>query len=168
MAKPALLTVAYARSLQYWVEKQSLPRHWSLHPLAESVVELWEAVKEYVTFNHQDVIWGLGTDEESQATIFIQVFSSPSKNPEVGRTTTHTTSTAAERDMTECTTSLARTKMENPCLLFVMASLAQLNLGPSDNTAVKNAFQNLQMVGTFSIPSRAVCYGDTIIKELAE
>ena len=68
--KPALLTVAYARTLQYWAEKQSVPRHWSLHPLAESVIELWEAVKEYVTFNHQDIICGLGTDEEPQATIF--------------------------------------------------------------------------------------------------
>ena len=53
--KLALLTIAYTRSLQYWAEKQSLPRNWNLHPLAESV-ELWEAVKEYVTFNHQDII----------------------------------------------------------------------------------------------------------------
>ena len=68
--KLALLTVTYARSLQYWVEKQSLPRHWNLHPLAESVIELQEVVKEYVTFNHQDVICGLGTDEEPQATFF--------------------------------------------------------------------------------------------------
>ena len=68
--KPALLTVAYARSLQYWMEKQSLLRHWSLHPLVESVIELWEVVKEYITFNHQDIIHGLGTDEEPQATIF--------------------------------------------------------------------------------------------------
>ena len=50
--KPALLMIAYARSLQYWAEKQSPPRSWNLSPLAESVVELQEAVKEYVTFNH--------------------------------------------------------------------------------------------------------------------
>ena len=50
--KLALLTIAYARSLQYWVEKQSLPRSWNLHPLAESGIELWEAVKEYIIFNH--------------------------------------------------------------------------------------------------------------------
>ena len=75
--KLALLTIAYARSLQYWAEKQSLPRSWNLRPLVESVVELWEAVKEYVTFNHRDVIRGLGTNEEPQATIFSQVLSSP-------------------------------------------------------------------------------------------
>ena len=122
--KTALLTVAYARSLQYWVEKQSLPRHWSICPLAESVIELWEVVKEYITFNHQDIICGLGTDEQPRATIFSQVLSSLSKNSDVGRTATNTAGTVTKRDMTGCVTSLARIKMENPCLLFVMASVA--------------------------------------------
>ena len=97
----------------------------------ESVVELWEVVKEHITFNHQDVIHGLGTDEEPQATIFSRVLSSLSKNSNVRRTTTHTASTAAKRDTTECVASLARTHMENPCLLFITASVVQLNLGPS-------------------------------------
>ena len=56
--------------------------------------------------------------------------------------------------------------MENPCLLFITASVAWLNLGPSVDTTVGNVFQNLQMAATFSVPSRAVCYGDTIVKEL--
>ena len=68
--KPALLMIAYARSLQYWAEKQSLPRSQNLHLLVESVIELHEAVKEYVTFNHQDIIQVLGTDEEPHTTIF--------------------------------------------------------------------------------------------------
>ena len=122
--KLALLTVTYAKSLQYWVEKQSLSRHWSLHPLAESVIELWEAVKEYVTFNHQDIICGLGTNGEPQATLFSWVLSSLSMNSDIGRAATHTAGTVAKRDMTEHATSLARTKMENPCLLFIMASVA--------------------------------------------
>ena len=50
--QPALLTIAYARSLQYWVEQQSLLRNQNLHPLAESVIKLWEAVTEYIPFNH--------------------------------------------------------------------------------------------------------------------
>ena len=119
---------------------KSLPRNSNLCPLAESIIELWEAVKEYVTFNHQDVIQGLGTDEEPQATIFSQVLSSLSKNPEVRRTTTHTAGTATERDTTKHITSLARTQMENPCLLSVMTSVVQLNLGPSVNTTLENAF----------------------------
>ena len=50
--KLALLMMVYARSLQYWAEKQSLPRSQNLCPLAESVVEFQEAVKEYVTLNY--------------------------------------------------------------------------------------------------------------------
>ena len=50
--KLALLMIAYARSLQYRVEKQSPLRSWNLHPLVESVIELQEVVKEYVTFNY--------------------------------------------------------------------------------------------------------------------
>ena len=47
-----LLMIAYARSLQYWAEKQGLLRSPDLCPLAGSVVELQEAVREHVTFNH--------------------------------------------------------------------------------------------------------------------
>ena len=50
--KLALLMMVYTKSLQYWVEKQSLLTSQNLHPLAESVVELWEMVKEYVTLNY--------------------------------------------------------------------------------------------------------------------
>ena len=38
--KSGLLMIAYAKSVQYWAEKQSLPRSWNLLPLAESVIEL--------------------------------------------------------------------------------------------------------------------------------
>ena len=90
---------------------------------------------------------------------------------ELRRTTTYVASTAAKRDMAKYTASPARTERESPCLLFVTASVAQLNLGPGGNTAGRsttegNAFQNLQMVATFLIPPRAVCYRDATIKEL--
>ena len=39
-----LLTVAYARGLQYWAEKLNLPRSPDLCPLAGSIVELRETV----------------------------------------------------------------------------------------------------------------------------
>ena len=58
--------------------------------------------------------------------------------------------------------------MENPCLLFGTASVVQLNLEPSVNTTVRNVFRNPRMAATFSVPSRAVFYGDTIVKELDE
>ena len=38
--QPALLTIAYAQSLQYWAEKHNLPRNPDFCPLAESVREL--------------------------------------------------------------------------------------------------------------------------------
>ena len=96
---------------------------------------------------------------------------SPKKEQELRRTTTYVAPTAAERDKAKYTASPARTERENPCLLFVTASLAWLNLGPGVNTARRstaegNAFQNPQMAATFSIPPRAVCYEDTTIKEL--
>ena len=36
----ALLTIAYAQHLQYWVEKHNLPRNLDFCPLVESVREL--------------------------------------------------------------------------------------------------------------------------------
>ena len=138
--KLALLTMAYARSLQYWAEKQSPLESWNLHPLAESVIELWEMVKEYVTLNYLDIIQDLGaTDEESpshepQATIFSCVLPPPRQEQELRRTTTYVASLAAERDMAEYTASPAKTERENPCLLLVTTSVAQLNLGPGGNT----------------------------------
>ena len=138
--KLALLMMAYPRSLQYWVVKQSPPRSQNLHLLTESVIELWEVVKEYVPLNYRDIIHDLGvTDEESpshepHATIFSCMLSSPKEEQELRRTTTYITSTAAERDMAKYTASPARTERENPCLLFVTSSVARLNLGPGGDT----------------------------------
>ena len=177
LQQPALLTIAYTRSLQNWPEKQSPPRSQNLRPLAESVVKLQEAVKEYVTFNNWDIVQGLvathieSPRHEPHATISSHVLLSPSEEQEVRRATTCDASPIAERDMAKCIVLPARTERENPCLLFITASVAQLNLEPGGNTARRpttegNAFWNPQMVATFSEPARAVCYGDATIKEL--
>ena len=175
--KLALLMIAYTRSLQYWAEKQSLPRSQNLYPLAESVIKLWEVVKEYVTFNHWDIVRGLGATHiesprhEPHATIFSCVLSSPSEEQEVRRATTYAASPIAKKDTAGCTAPPARTERENPCLLFITASVAWLNLGPGGDTTGRitiegNAFENLWIAATFTVPARAVCYGDTTIKEL--
>ena len=128
----------------------------------ESVVELWEAVKEYVTFNHRGIVRGLGvTDLESPShephtTIFSCMLSSPNEEQEFRRATTYATSPIAKRDMAECVASPARTERENPCLLFVIASVAQLNLGPGGDTARRpttegNTFQNPWMAAIFTV-----------------
>ena len=169
--------IAYTRSLQYWTEKQNLPRSQNFHPLAESVIELWEAVKEYVTFDHWDIVQGLGMthiespNQEPHATIFSHMLLSPNKEQESRRTTSYATSPITERNMAKSATSPARTGRENPCLLFITASVAWINWGLGGNTtgrstSVGDAFQNLQMVATFAVPCRAVCYGDATIKEM--
>ena len=58
--QPTPLMVAYARGLQYWVEKLNPPRSPDFYPLVGSIVELREAMQEHVTFNHWDVVQGLG------------------------------------------------------------------------------------------------------------
>ena len=161
------------------MEKQSLLRSQYLHHLVESVFELWEAVKEHVTFNHQDIVQGLGAtclefpSHESHTIIFSCVLLSPNEEQQFRRATIYAASPITERDMAECAASPTRTDRENPCLLVITASVAQLKLGPCGNSARRpategNVFQNPWMVATFAVPTRAVCYRDATIKELKE
>ena len=60
MIAALLLTVAYAQGLQYWAEVLNLPVDPDFCPLARSVLELKEMVKEHVVFSKKDVTWGLG------------------------------------------------------------------------------------------------------------
>ena len=91
-------------------------------------------------------------------------------------TTTHTTSSAAEEDMTRYTTPPSGTEKENWYLLVITASVGQLNLGPGGNGPKRsradihdeNTFQNPQMAATFPGSTRAISYGGTIVKELDE
>ena len=72
------------------------------------------------------------------------MLSSPSEDQGAGRANTHATSTVTERygQMYHLT---GQNQDGNPCLLFVIASVVQLNLGPGVNaigrfTTVENAF----------------------------
>ena len=101
------------------------------------------------------------------------MLSLPGKEQEFRKATTHATSPFTEEDMAKCAAPPTGTERENPYLLVITASVAQLNLGPGGDsarrpTAEGNAFWNLQMVATFTVPTRAVCYGDATIKELNE
>ena len=55
-----LLTVAYTRGLQYWVEKLNPLESPNFCPLAGSVIELREAVREHIVFTNSDLLWYLG------------------------------------------------------------------------------------------------------------
>ena len=81
--QPALLTVAYCRCLQHWVEKHNLPGNLDFCPLAESVRELRQTVHEFVNITQEDVMKGLEMEEPegghqlSPTTIFSQVLGPP-------------------------------------------------------------------------------------------
>ena len=140
-------------------KKLNPPRSLDLHPLAGSMVELRDTIWEHVTFDHSDVIYGLGmihlgsTSQWPQTTLFSHILSLPVERQDFMETTTHTTSSAAEEDMARGTTPLSRTEKENWYLLVVTASVEQLNLGPRVNGPkrpwAENTFWNLWMAATF-------------------
>ena len=176
--QPTLLMVAYTRGLQYWAEKLNLPRSPDLHPLTGSIVELRETIQEHVTFNHWDVVQGLGaihlgsTSQWPQTTLFNSILVLPVEEQDFTETTTHTTPSTAEEDMTGCTTQPPRTERENQYLFVVTASVGQLTLGPSGDgpkgSRAENTFQNPRMATTFPGSTKAISYEGTAIKELDE
>ena len=90
-----LLMVTYARGLQYWVEKLNLPRSPDLCPLVGSIVELRENVQVHVTFNHWDVVQGLGAihwgsmSQWPQTTLFNCLLRPPVEGPDFTEATPH-------------------------------------------------------------------------------
>ena len=156
--------VAYARGLQFWVEKLNSPRSLDLCPLVGSIVELRETVQEHVTFNHWDVVQGLGvihlgsTSRWPQTTLFSHMLSPPVEEEDFAEVTTHTTSAVAEEDVAGCPTPMLGTERQNQYLLVV----GQLNLGPGSNnpkipTADEDTFQNPWMAAIFPrVPGQSV------------
>ena len=60
--------LAYAKALQFWVEKANLPTEGQPCLLPGSVVELREEMKCYISFTDEDVFSGLALPEESPIT----------------------------------------------------------------------------------------------------
>ena len=81
--RPALLTIAYCWCLQYWAEKPNLPRGPDCCPLAESVRELSQAVREFINITKRDILEGLEMEEPAGScrppfpTIFSRVLEPP-------------------------------------------------------------------------------------------
>ena len=63
---PREKVVAYARALQHWVEENNLPAGGWPHLLAESVMELREEVKWYLSFTDEEVFWGVALPEKEE------------------------------------------------------------------------------------------------------
>ena len=61
-------TVAYAKALQFWVEKANPPTQGQPRLLAGSVMELREEMKCYVSFTDEDIFSGMAFPEEPPIT----------------------------------------------------------------------------------------------------
>ena len=180
-----LLTITYARGLQYRAEKHNLPESPDTHPLVGGVIELRESVRECITFTSWDVFWDLGavyqgaTNQWPQATLFSQVLSllgNKSGELDTGFTEAITQTAplaAADVDMARCTTPPFGMERENCYLLVMTTSIEQLNLGPSgdnpkrspNDSSRENTFLNPWMAAVFSGSTRAVSHGCAIMKE---
>ena len=57
--------VAYARALQHWAEEINLPAGCGPQLLAESVIELKEEVKWYLSFTNE-VFWGMALPKKEE------------------------------------------------------------------------------------------------------
>ena len=82
-----LLTIAYARCLQHWVEKHNPPKNPDFCPWVECVRELQQTVQEFVNITYRDVMEGLEIEKCEAScpgtTIFSRVLANPIDEPRV-------------------------------------------------------------------------------------
>ena len=143
--QPFLLTVAYAKGLQYWVEKLNLPDGSEFCPLAGSVVELREMVKEHVAITNWDLLWdlekvdlramGQWPQTNLSRRVILPLGDEPSKTDTSFTEATTQTISLAETDTEPLrhTTPLVRVEGENWYLLVVTTSIGQLSLESASN-----------------------------------
>ena len=62
-------TVAYAHAFQYWAEKADLPTGGQPHLLAESVKELWNEMRCYLSFSDKELFKGVTPPEEMSSSL---------------------------------------------------------------------------------------------------
>ena len=149
---PALLTIAYCRCLQHWVEKCNLPRNPDFCPLAESVRELRQAICKFVDITREDVIKGLEMEEPkgghqlSPTTIFSHVLNPPTNRQEVEESSTRTRNRAIE-----CAPPTLRLEQEDHFVLAVTSSMSWLTIGPGDKNIERgrNLLWNHQRAAIF-------------------
>ena len=183
-----LLTVIYAKGLQYWVEKLNLPEGPNFCPLAGSVIELREMVREHVVFTNWDLLQDLGRVDPRAVNQWPQTSSSSGVTPPLGNepsepdtsfteATTQTISPAmTDAEPIRHTTPMVGMKGENWYLLVITTSIGQLGLESASNSLKGSStaphgggtFCNPQMVAVLSASTRVVGYGDATVKELEE
>ena len=176
---PVLLTIAYARCLQHWVEKQNLLRNPDFHPWAECMRELQQTMQEFVNITYQDVMQGLAIEKPEAshpqlgATIFSRVLSTPVGEPKVMEAPPLPVSFPSGDEAIWCTSPPLGLGQSNRYLLVVTSLVNQLGMGPSGNNikesqSGRNTLQNPWMVAVFSPPWGMTCYEGTTLTELDE
>ena len=177
--QPALLTIANARSLQYWVEKHNPLRNLDFCPLAESVRELWQMVWEFVTISYQDIMQGLEVESpetihpQSKMTIFSWVLSTPVDEQETAEAPSHSIPPLLRKRSYGAPPHSPEVEQSDRYMLVVTSLVGQLNLGPDGNNArgspgSGNVLRNPQMLAVFPPPCRVISYGGATVKELNE
>ena len=186
--QPFLLTVAYARGLQYWVEKLNLPESPDFCPLVGGVIELREAVREHIMFTSWDILWGLGRvnpgamnqwpQTSSSSRVVLPLGNKPSElDTGFTEATTQTASPATTNvEPIRHITPPVGMEGENQYLLVVTASIGQLSLGSASDDLKESStapprgdtFQNPCIAAVLSESTRAVGYRGATMKELED
>ena len=168
--QPFLLTVAYARGLQYWVEKLNLPEGSNFCLLAGSVIELREMVKEHVVFTNWDHLRDLGRVDPRAMNQWPQTSSSCGIMPPLGDEPREPDTSFTEATTQTISLAMTNTKPirhtippvgaegENQYLLVITASIGKLSLESASNdlegssTALHggDTFQNPRMAAVLS------------------
>ena len=169
---PVLLTIAYARCLQRWVEKH--PDFW---PWAECMRELWQTVQEFVNITYQDIMQGLGIEKSEAShlgvTIFSQVLASPVDEPKVMEDPPHPDSPPPEDDTIWCASPPQGLEQSDRYLLVVTSLVNRLGLGAGGNNVresqgSRGLFQNPQMLAVFPPPWEVTHYVGATLTKLDE
>ena len=170
------------------MEELNPPDSSNFCPLAGSVVELREMVKEHVVFTNWDLLQDLGkvdpraTNQWLQTSLSRRVMLPSGDKPretDAGFTEAATQTVflaATNTGPTRHTTPLVGMEGENWYLLVVTALIGQLSLesagngleGSSTAPHEGDTFQNPRMVAIPSASTRAVGYGGATVKELEE
>ena len=180
------------------MEKLNLPENPDFHPLARSVIELRERVKEHVVFTKWDIIQGLGIVNPGATSQWPQTSSTcfgrmdpalsprptPEGNQHIEQNTSFMEATAQTAspatscvELTRPITPLDRMEEENQYILVITTLIRQLNLETAGvdlrklvtASPGKGAFHNPHMVAVFLGPARRVISSQgTTVKDLEE
>ena len=171
--QPILLTIAYARCLQHWVEKHNPPKNPGFCPWVECMRELWQTVWEFVNITYRDVMQGLEIEkcEDSclGATIFSQVLANPINEPRVVEDSPHQEPPPKDEAIW-CASPPQGLEQHERYVLVVTLSVGWLDLGAGGNNigesqGGRSLFWNPWMLAIFPPPRAASHYrGATLTK----